>query len=131
VKRSSRIVREGEYEPLPEYLAEQCRRTRCQCCTKRYGALVVGKTGVILQVKQCLDHIFPVRFLEHIGLDGQQEINILSLCNVCHGRKLKIETQLFAGDVFSFITGLNRIGYPMPAVMQAARHYGFTSKLLD
>ncbi len=127
MKRSSRIVREGEYAPLPDHLGEQCRRPQCECCTKRYGQLVLGTSGTILKVRQCLDHIFPVRFLEHLGVDAQVEINILSVCATCHGRKLPIETLIFAGDAFGYIRGLNRIGYPMERVMEAAWHYGFST----
>lgn len=115
------ITRTGDYTKMPSYLAEEAARAKCEVCRRRYGIIDAD----FIRVRQVIDHIFPVRFLSRLGLDPHVPINVLSCCCACHAEKLVHETKLFGGDVFAFIQGLKRIGYPMNRVNLAAAHYGF------
>jgi hypothetical protein len=122
MNKASRIERDGEYVPMPAWLAEQSRRTACEACKRVYGRIY---TNTFIVANQIVDHIFPVRFLLHMNLDPHVLVNTISLCNSCHARKLQHETRIFAGDVLGFIEGLNLIGYPMKRVEESAAYYGF------
>lgn len=115
------ITRAGDYDKMPAYLSEECGRAKCEVCCRRYGII----DAEFIRVRQVCDHIFPVRFLRNLKLDPHVPINILSCCCSCHAEKLAHETRLFGGDVYGFIQGLKRIGYPMRRVNLAAAHYGF------
>ena len=121
--RKKRTKRYGDYRNMPKQLLFRCSRIFCEVCNARYGQIVVNKS--FLTVKQCLDHIFPVRLLSFMKMDPHLEVNILSVCGTCHGKKLPFEDKLFRGDSASFIQGLNQIGYPMERVRAAAEFYGF------
>ena len=120
-----RIKRYGDYRGMPKQLLMRCARIFCTVCNTHYGELRVAR-NVFLHVEQCLDHIWPVRFLLSLNLDPHQEVNIVSVCGTCHGKKLKHEDKIFAGNTAGFLEGLNKIGYPMDRVYEAGKHYGFT-----
>lgn len=126
MKRSSRIERFGEYLKMPSWLSENASRKSCEACHRKYGTIDMER---FVQVKQICDHIFPVRFLLRLRLNPHLSINVVSICAGCHGRKLRYETLIFAGDVLGFMAGLRRIGYPMQRVREAAAHYGFTEAM--
>lgn len=121
---SKREKRDGKYDAMPKPLMYRCRRMSCEVCTAIYGRLPLDSV-VFSVTKQCIDHIFPVRFLRKLGLDPHVEVNLISICGVCHARKLKHEDKIFVADVLAFMNGLNKIGYPMNRVRAAAEHYGF------
>lgn len=116
-----RVERTGEYTQMPSWLIEQSTRAHCEVCGCKYGTL----DARFIKRKQCVDHLFPVRFLLALGLEPHLSINTLSVCGSCHAKKLVHETRIFAGDVLGFLEGLNAIGYPMERVNEAAEHYGF------
>jgi 5-methylcytosine-specific restriction endonuclease McrA len=116
-----RIERDGEFTRFPKKVRLAAARMFCSVCGVRYGHI----KDDLSEVKQAIDHIFPRRFLAKRGLNPHVKENLLSVCGGCHGRKLAIETSIFAGDVFSFLEGLNRLGYPMDRVYRAAEFYGF------
>jgi hypothetical protein len=118
-----KIEREGEFSAIPRPLWFKARRMFCSVCSARYGSVKVCDGG-FMTVRQCIDHIFARRFLEKRKLEAHNELNLLSVCGRCHGKKLRIETYLFGGDAASFFSGLKFIGYPMEKVMEAARFYG-------
>lgn len=130
--KKKRIKREGDYVPMPRALMLKSRRMHCECCRTRYGqmrATASVDSAVFLKVKQVIDHIFAVRFLLPLKLDPHVEVNMVSVCGSCHGRKLKHEDKIFRGDVASFIAGLSSIGYPMDRVLKAAEHYDFIEQI--
>src|SRR6266850_855589 len=124
--KKKRIKRDGEYVAMPRALMLKSRRMFCEVCGTRYGQIRATPNvddAVFLKVKQVVDHIFPVRFLLTLKLDPHVEVNMLSCCGTCHGRKLPHEDKIFRGDVLGFMGGLNRIGYPMERVVAAAKHF--------
>jgi hypothetical protein len=125
MSKKKRQPRGGEYDSMPKALMYRSRRMNCEVCRAIYGRIVDSKT--FATADQCIDHIFPVRFLRRLKLDPHVEINMISICGICHARKLKHEDKIFTGDVLSFMNGLNRIGYPLDRVRAAAEHYGFVA----
>jgi hypothetical protein len=126
--KKKRIKREGSYVPMPRGLMLKSRRMYCEVCGTRYGQIRATASvtdAVFLKVKQVCDHLFPVKFLLRLKLDPHVEVNMMSVCASCHGRKLKHEDKIFRGDVLGFMAGLNRIGYPVERVRAAAMHFGF------
>jgi 5-methylcytosine-specific restriction endonuclease McrA len=126
------LKRDGDFTGMLGPVRHAALRLFCEVCGERYGGMVVNREldghlnqALFLDVKQIVDHIFPRRFLAKRKLDPHVQVNLLSLCSSCHGKKKIAETRIFAGDVHGFMKGLNKIGYPMERVVAAARHYGF------
>jgi hypothetical protein len=78
---------------------------------------------------ETLDHILPRRFLLRFKKKPHELVNLVSLCQVCHGQKKKAEYRLFAVDMISYVEELQRIQYPMNRLAEAAKHYGFPEVL--
>lgn len=130
--KKKRVKREGSYVAMPRALMMKSRRMHCEICMTRYGQMRATASvtdAVFLKVKQVIDHIFSVRFLLNLNLHPHVEVNMISVCGTCHGRKLKHEDKIFRGDIASFIAGLNAIGYPMERVVSAAQHFGFMKEI--
>lgn len=126
--KKKRVKREGSYVPMSRALMMKSRRMHCEVCHTRYGQIRATASvtdAVFLKVKQVIDHIFPVRFMLPLKHNPHVEVNLISVCGSCHGRKLRHEDKIFCGNIHDFIAGMNTIGYPLQRVVAAARHYGF------
>jgi hypothetical protein len=119
------VKREGKFTPIPKHERAKADRRTCACCGSYYGQLKrfnVGRAWV--QVKQILDHIIPRRWLEKHGIYEHDARGLVSICQVCHGKKKTLEDRLYQGDVFSFLDGLKKMNYPMERVLAFTRLLG-------
>jgi hypothetical protein len=124
--------RTGKFDAIPKSMKRQCRSYNCACCGMPYwytAKLMNGELVTMHNAKEALDHIFPRRFCSHLGLSPHRPWNILSICNVCHGRKKKSEERLWRGDTFGYIQALKQMNYPIDMVKYAAEQYGFKEVL--
>jgi HNH endonuclease len=120
MKRTSRIEREGPWSNISRPLLARSKRLLCQLCGRKYGAM----TSDFAQLRQAIHHIIPRRWLEARGLPPHTEVNLMSLCDSCHGRCLMAETHLFAGDTHGFLIDMRRMGFPLERIFEVARFYG-------
>lgn len=113
--------REGRFTPIPEVIRIMSNQKACEICGAEYKKFAEGAT--IWMPVQALHHIFSRRFLNRIKLNEHDRLNMISLCDRCHGKAKKPEERLFHGDVFGFLQGYKAMGMPMSYVWRAARQY--------
>lgn len=113
------VNRAGKFTPIPKHEREKAKRRTCQICGSYYGQMkcyVYGRKWVM--VRQVLDHMIPRRWLEEHGIYEHDHRGLLSICNVCHGKKLPLEDRLYQGDVFAFMEGLKKMSYPIDRLLR-------------
>lgn len=92
----------GHRKPRPKGWRNGIDRSNCVGC----GNPTMSKglaTGVV-------DHLIPERFVCYrLKRNPHAKFNLASLCSSCHGRKLRIERRLYAGDLLGFLQGMNRL----------------------
>jgi HNH endonuclease len=96
-------------------------QSHCEVCGIEFKVMVY--TDVLLYAAQQLDHIFPRRWLANLKLNPHDRLNIIALCQSCHGVKKKAEERLFQGDVLGYLQALKTAGWPLSYVWRAARQY--------
>lgn len=92
-------------------------------CGDEYGKLSISKSvkaNGFVYLRENLDHLIPRRWLEARGINPHQQVNILSVCGPCHGRKKGFEDKLFNADVVGWLSGLRSIGYPVDRILNFA-----------
>lgn len=78
----------------------------------------------MMEVREAIHHLIPRRWLQQRHLDPHLEVNLISICQSDHARCLWVETLLFAGDVYGFLSELRPISEELYArVFAAAKHY--------
>ena len=84
---------------------------------------MIMSVGAIIYLREAIDHIFPRRWIdeEYPGTDAHQPENLVSICNICHGKKKIAEDALYRGDVYQFIRILKGMSYPMKPLFAMAR----------
>lgn len=124
-KRSSRIEREGDWTDIPGPIYYRSKRLLCSLCGRKYGSIRTGIHGdVMMEVREAIHHLIPRRWLQQRHLDPHLEVNLISICQSDHARCLRVETLLFAGDVYGFLSELRPISEELYArVFAAAKHY--------
>lgn len=116
-------------EVIPQRNRSRASRKRCQICHREYGAVLIRYTRSrvlpAVRLRESLDHIIPRRYLRTKSHKSPHtNINLISTCGPCHGKKAPAERALDRGDWLRFCEILNRIGYPMDSVFASARYYG-------
>ncbi|HXP82619.1 MAG TPA: hypothetical protein VN976_22155 [Verrucomicrobiae bacterium] len=110
------------------YISKALRRKAhqefCLACGIHYGD-VLYEHGKAFFIGEVFDHLFPRRFLLHFALEPNVLFNLASVCQRCHGRKLKAEELLYYSDVLGFVRELHRLNWPLGMVKRAAQEYGF------
>jgi hypothetical protein len=86
---------------------------------------MVAKRNVV-RVVEAIDHTFPRRWIqdEYPKVDPHQAENLVSICNICHGKKKIAEDALYRGDAFEFIRILKGMRYPMKRVFDMGHRLG-------
>jgi hypothetical protein len=146
------VKRKGKWTTLPKQNKSAAHRTICTCCHQNYGYLTMVAKRTVVRVREHIDHTFPRRWIEQefpVGIcprcDGQkfdrgscqlcantgrlkvdphQAENLVSICNICHGKKKIAEDALFRGDAFEFIRILKGMRYPLVRVFDMAHRLG-------
>lgn len=104
-------------------------RTHCICCHAITMRAVHHKPHPV----PCgvVDHLFPERWVRAHGLDPHNAANLNSVCAArCHGRKLKFEHYLYAGNLIGFVRGLREMNFPIDRVRAAFTYYGVATTML-
>ena len=120
----SKTDRSGPWTEIPDSARLIVSRKKCSICGAKYGKLTAVSTLSIVLSKQAIDHLLPRRFLEGRGINPHRTGNLLSVCLVCHGKKVAFEERIFAGDTLGFLQGLNQAGYPVEKVIRFALSVG-------
>ena len=101
------------------------KQDACEVCGALYGILRYEEGRVIpYRPVQNLHHIFSRRMLKESKLNPHDRLNIISVCQKCHGKAKKAEERLIAGDIFGFLHAYRDMGFPMSYVWRAAKQYG-------
>jgi hypothetical protein len=118
------VNRPGDFTRIPDYVRRQVVKTNCQICYQPYNRVYTIERNVIRLPKQHIEHLIPRRWLNEHGIFEHHVLNLLSVCNYCHGGKLKYEDRLYQGDVLSFLQGLKKMNYPVKRVVRFAESLG-------
>jgi len=124
----TRVKRRGRWTEIPLGVRIAVSRNECQACGEKYGVVKMfyNKRLPVVGVEvQQLDHMIPRRWLVEQNIDPHQVGNLLSVCAHCHGKKKALEDRLWQGDVYSYLTGLKSINYPVHRVIGFALANGF------
>ena len=97
---------------IPQTLRDQACRIRCEACDEPYGTFVRTPRGRVVKARQIIDHLFPRRWLLNFNATPNVSVNLLSVCQVCHPRKLRAENYLFEGNALSYVQELRRLNWP-------------------
>jgi hypothetical protein len=109
---------------IPKTLRDQAHRLRCEACGESYGTFLRTPRGRVVRAKEICDHLFPRRWLLNFNLSPNVSVNLLSVCQVCHPRKLKAENALFEGNAVKYVSELRRLNWPAELIEKAAEFYG-------
>lgn len=109
---------------IPKALRRLAHQEFCLACGRRYGDILYER-GKMFLVIEVFDHLFPRRFLLRFHLEPNVETNLASVCQRCHGGKLKAEERLYRSDVLGFVRELRRLNWPLGMVKSSATEFGF------
>ena len=119
------VTRKGAFTPIPRFIRKQVTRSACQVCGHGYGKIYMkDATSKICLPKQHIEHLIPRRWLHEHGVYEHHPTNLLSVCNLCHAPKAKLEDRLYQGDVLSYLQGLKKLNYPVEKVVHFALSVG-------
>jgi hypothetical protein len=121
----ARQTRDGEWTPIPPRLRKEAKRKKCSVCRVHYGfvrfdADTSGEVRKIIRAKEAIHHLIPRRYLESRGVDPHYPLNLISICNECHGKTKVAEDRLFSGDLIGWLREMARINMPMDRIFQVA-----------
>ena len=118
----SKVTRKGKWTQLPKRNKSAAHRAICSCCHLHYGYLTMVSGRAVVRVRESIDHIFPRRWIEeeYAEVDPHQGDNLVSICQLCHGKKKIAEDRLYHGDAFEFLRILKGMKYPMARVFDMA-----------
>jgi 5-methylcytosine-specific restriction endonuclease McrA len=123
-RQRARLERSKLDKPyIPKALRRLAHEEFCLACGQRYGEVLYENGKMFLHI-EVFDHLFPRRFLLQLELEPNVLFNLASVCQRCHGAKLKAEERLYYSDVLGFIRELRRLNWPLRAVKRAARQFG-------
>jgi hypothetical protein len=119
----------GSWTEIPQVIRLLSKQAECEVCGVEYGYFhdATGNGffgGGVWRPAQSLHHIFGRRFLNRFKLSPHDRLNIISVCQKCHGKAKKAEERLIAGDIFGFLHAYRDMGFPMSYVWRAAKQYG-------
>jgi hypothetical protein len=123
-RQKARLERAELDKPyIPVKLRNAATQEACLACGRQYGIIYydLGRAYVSCEV---FDHLFPRRFLLHFAAEPNVLFNLASVCQRCHGGKLKAEERLYYSDVLGFIRELRKLNWPLGMVKEAAEEYG-------
>jgi len=111
-----RLNRSTTRRDVSEAIRERDQNT-CQICgTRRSRDKILSA-----------DHIVPLLLAKE-----HDPVNLITLCEArCHRRKTKIESFLFEGDLVTFLTCLEKAGWPMQKVRMAMKRYGLPTTVSE
>src|SRR5574337_399542 len=118
-------------ESIPSSNRKRARRKHCQVCGCPYHQQIVSsRAGGIVHfrpavVREVVDHLIPRSYLRGKTRKSPHVLlNLVSVCNLDHGRKLSAEKALHRGDWLGFCGILFKLGWPLDLVDTAAKYYG-------
>lgn len=122
----TKVTRSGKWTGIPESTRRKVSRKRCSICRAKYGKLFFdkGKFEVWRPVEH-IEHLIPRRWLEERGLPEHDPKNLISVCQVCHGKAKAPEDRLYQGDVFGFLQGMKWAGFPVEKIVAFAVSIGW------
>ena len=126
--RHPRPKRVGAFTAIPAPARMKAHRKSCQVCHQRYEKIatpidVTDKPLVVLN--EVIHHLLARRWCEEQGIDPHAIENLISICQLCHGRANRIEDRLWHGDFVGFLTEMRRINFPVERIVQFAASVGF------
>jgi hypothetical protein len=125
--------------PRSAHWRDGVERKVCHACnevtiihTRRYLGVINGEHSwaIIQRETGVVDHIIPERIIRRFcsHADPHDPRNLVSVCVKCHGKKLRAERMLHAGNVLGFLQEVNRLGYDANAVNRAMHLYFWCKK---
>lgn len=110
------LIHPSTRKQISEAIRERDQNT-CQICgTRRSKDKILSA-----------DHIVPLLLAKE-----HDPVNLITLCEArCHRRKFEIESFLFEGDLVTFLTRLDKAGWPMKIVRRAMKRYGLPTTVSE
>lgn len=123
----TKVSRPGKFTGIPESTRSKVSRKRCSICGAKYGKLFFdeGKLQVWRPLEH-IEHLIPRRWLEERGLPEHHPKNLLSVCQVCHGKAKVPEDRLYQGDLLGFLQAMKTTGFPVEKIVAFAVSVGLT-----
>ena len=128
----ARPKRVGAFTAIPAPARFKAHRTRCQVCRQRYDVIsspfAANDTPFVI-LNEVIHHLIARRFCEEHGIYPHADANLISICQLCHGRANRIEDKLWHGDFVGFITEMRRINFPVDRIVAFAASVGFNFEM--
>lgn len=124
----TRPKRVGAFTAIPAPARFKVHRVECQVCHKRYDVIsspfAANDTPFVI-LNEVIHHLLARRWCEEHGIYPHAVANLVSICQLCHGRANRIEDKLWQGDFLGFATEMRRINFPVDRIVEFAALHGF------
>ena len=96
-------------------------------CGERYDVIAspFAATDIAFVVlNEVIHHLLARRWCDEHGIDPHAVANLISICQLCHGRANRIEDKLWTGDLVGFMREMRRINFPVDRIVAFAASAG-------
>jgi len=118
-----RPIRIGDFTAIPAPARMKAHRPNCQVCGQKYDIIsspFAATDQAFIIVDEVIHHLLARRWCMEQGIDPHDIANLISICQVCHGRANRIEDRLWRGDIVGFMTEMRRINFPVERIVAFA-----------